>query len=280
MRIAPGPPVAPEPPTMAIVPERPAPVVPQQPEPAGEEPREWAQNVSDRRPSPVPRPHRPAWGGMAEPGQALVPRQDPQDRLPVPVEPKQTRRERRIAERGGKDGGGLGQLLLVGGIALAIVIAAITGGILLITGGEDESSVPDAGDAPVADTCTVEGFGLACLEEPRCFNGDLVDGDDLAAADPVSCEEQHVWEAYALGEVSGDLPSATYGDVRKDELVSSTCLAPLSEGPLSSLLGNAASDWQSDVLPPDPAAFEDGNREFLCVARLQTGEPVTGTVFG
>lgn len=254
-----------------------APAVPEQPRPQ-EQSTEWAQDVS-RRPSPSPRPQRPAWGG-AEPSQALVLRPDANDRLPVPAGPKQTRRERRIAERGGKDGGGLAQLLLVGGIAIAIIIAAVTGGIMLISG-DDETAAPTAEDTTVAATCAMEDFGLQCLPEPRCFNGDLVDGDDLAAAEPVDCAEPHLWEAYAMGDLSDDVSVPTYGQVRKDDLVRATCLAPLSEGPLAGRFGNSVSDWQSDVLPPDPAEFEEGgDNAFMCVARLKSGDTTTGATFG
>lgn len=250
----------------------------------------WAQDVSSRRPSPSPRPTRPAtaWGGAAPPPPpptttAIVPRQggSPEDRLPVPMTDKQTRRERRIAERGGKEKGGLGQLLLVGGIAIAIIIAAITGGILLITSGGDEPATPTADSSALAGpTCAVEEFGVTCLPEPQCFTGDLLNSDDLAAAEPIACTEAHAWEAYAVGELPEDIPNPTYGEVRKVDLVKATCLTAVSEGPLANILGNGASDWQSDVLPPSQADFDDGSRQFLCVTRPRSGEITTGSLFG
>jgi len=194
---------------------------------------------------------------------------------------KVSRRERRLAERGGKEAGGLGQLLLVGGIAIAIILAAITGGILLINSGGDEPATPSADGSDMnAPTCVVEEFGVGCLPEPQCFTGDLLDGNDMAAVEPIACTEPHNWEAYAVGDLPEDISAPTYGEVRKIDLVKQTCLAAVSEGPLANILGNGVSDWQSDVLPPSKADFDDGSRQFLCVTRPRSGDVTTGSIFG
>ncbi|GAA4916734.1 serine/threonine-protein kinase [Stackebrandtia albiflava] len=258
---------------------------------------EWAQEVKPPSPSPrrpQPTPHQ-AWGRPAtapmppaprtphdEPASGEAPWRDPADdaRLPVPMPSREllTRRERRIAERGGKESGGLGQLLLVGGIAIAIIVAALAGGLWLINS-DDDPTLPEETRADTETGCVVEEFGVACLSEPLCFTGVLVDGDDMAAAEAVSCEEAHDWEAYAKGELPEDISGATYGDVIRVDAVKQSCLAPVSESPLMALLGNSAADWQSDVLPPTAAQFEEGNREFLCVAGPRNGEPTSGSLF-
>ena len=242
---------------------------------------DWAIEVPRTHPpSPRPRPG-PAWGSDASPSHD--PR-TPYDDGPGPSpgsEGKElelaTRRERRIAARGGKDKGGVGSLVLVGGIAVSIVLAVIAGLVLFVTSGE--SSVSKDTAEQKTKSCVLTKYGVGCVEKPTCFNGDLVDGDDMAAAKKVSCNEKHEWEAYAVGELPEDVDEPTYANVESVGAVIKACFNKSDDPPLENMVGIDASNWNTNVLPPTEKSFEDGNRQFHCVAQRKDGEPTTNSAF-
>lgn len=299
-----APPMAPGPPVGAGVPPRTDPEPRTEPLAAAEPPSragpadiesqsiapEWAQPVAarrKRRPSPRPRP----WGRTAEetpPAPPASPERAPTppaigDRLPaIPAakgEPA-TRRERRIAERGGEESGGMGALLLVGGIAITLILIVAVGGIWLVTGSDDDEAADS--DTPTAvPRCDLEPYAVECVEESRCFADGLTDEDGMADPDEVSCEEEHQWEAYAVGTIPDDedLDDPSLRSVRRTEIVQETCLADRSGSPLESIVGASVDEWVSDVLPPTSEQFDEGDLTFYCVAEYAEG-PRTGSDFG
>ncbi len=248
-------------------------------------PREsdWAIEVPRANaPSPRPRPAPQAWGTETAP--AHDPRRpggDAPPNLPAVSHGKElelaTRRERRIAARGGKDKGGIGSLVLVGGIAVSIVLAVIAGLVLFVTSGDDSMSHETSEQE--SDPCALTKYGVECVEKPKCFNGDLVDKDDMASAKDVSCKEEHQWEAYAVGELPEDIKKPTYANVESVDIVIKACFNKSDDPPLENMVGIDASNWNTNVLPPTKESFEDGNREFHCVAQRKDGEPTTNSAF-
>jgi hypothetical protein len=204
---------------------------------------------------------------------------DGRDNLPVlaPKSELSTRRERRIASRGGKESGGMGSLILVGGIAVVVIIAAAVGTILFITSGDDAPSGKGDGGK---EECKLSLYGVSCLNEPVCYDGALVsDGTDLASATAVSCDGKHRWEAYAKGQLPADVDTPTYTEVASVDAVRKSCLDRSKDGPLQHILGVGASDWNSDVLPPTKKDFTKGDHSFYCVAERKDGKESTESVF-
>lgn len=240
-----------------------------------------------RRPSPSPHPtgasQREPWGGPAPDRQVIEgdsPRQSDSGpaRLPVLAKGRElaTRRERRIEQRGGKERGSVGPLVLVGGIAIAIVIA-FTAGLFLFVTDDDDNSKADKQDSADTSSCSLNEYGVACMDKPRCFEGELVDDDDKASAKEVSCKKEHRWEAYAKGDLPQDVDSPTYANVEAVSAVKKACFSQSDSPPLEQLVGMSASDWKTNVLPPSQAEFDKGTREFHCVAKRKDGEKTTGS---
>ncbi|MGH8795023.1 MAG: hypothetical protein ACRDXX_20575, partial [Stackebrandtia sp.] len=201
------------------------------------------------------------------------------DRLPTPKQKGElaTRRERRIAERGGKESGGIAPLLLVGGVAVTLILLVAVGGLWLVTNEEE----PLGEESPAADgvRCDLDEYSVECMETPLCFEDALVDDAGMAAAKEISCEQEHRWEAYAKGQLPADVEDATYLSVRQTDIVKETCLSDRAGGPLESIVGASVDQWSSDVLPPSKEDFEADDRTFFCVAERSDG-PSTGSAFG
>lgn len=265
-----------------------APPAPRRPEWSEPVPARAEPAAPERRPSPgpsvspSPRPRHASWGVDAEPS-PMGPPPPVSDNLPVPVpmsrgrelEPA-TRRERRIQSRGGKESSGMGQLILVGAIAVTIIVAGAIFAVWAFTGGE-----PTAGGKPTesAAECDVEKFGLNCVDPPLCFTGKLTDGDDMAAAEVINCKDEHRWEAYGKGELPESIDSPAYGVVIEQKIVTNSCLKAGDENPLMKIMGMEASKWNSDVLPPTKDDFDKGSRTFYCVAEAKDGKDTTGSAF-
>jgi serine/threonine protein kinase len=293
-------PVAPPPPKLEPVPP-PRVVSPPQPRlpdamgsPSTRDPAGWAVEVDQKprtRPSPRPSPRpRPAWttrnpppGGTRHTGPEAVPaprESEESDRLPavIPDRETTTRRERRLAERGGKEAGGIAPLVLVVGIAVSIVMAVAVGLFLFISGDEPPPTQTD--EASAESECVLDDFGVSCLEKSLCFKGEqLVDDSDMAAVDKVPCTEKHNWEAYAKGELPKDIDDATYATASKVELVQDTCFDRSEDSPFYRLVGLSATDWSTDVLPPTEKEFDEGGRDFYCVATPDGEETTTKSAF-
>ncbi|WP_232013985.1 protein kinase domain-containing protein [Glycomyces terrestris] len=191
-------------------------------------------------------------------------RNDRDSRLPVPVprnETGLTRRERRLKE--GDTGSGLGRLIGMGAVGLAILALLVVGGVWLFGGGDEPTDL--AAQSMVDDyapECTLAVEGAGCVTEPACFDA------AFAAAD---CDAPHAWEAYATGPLPEGV--ADVEAARADATVAAACVNGQADGgPLSQLVSSDAVDWTTDVHLP-------GDGTFLCVAQLGDGTEATGSTF-
>ncbi|CAM3196935.1 serine/threonine protein kinase [Stackebrandtia soli] len=202
------------------------------------------------------------------------------DRLPVLASSRDltTRRERRIAERGGEERSEMPKIIAVCAAVLVLVVATVIGAINFLS-----DDTPDSGDTTAkteAESCAVEQLGVACLPEPMCFEGrQLTDGDGFANATEVDCSKAHVWEAYAFGELTTEIDNPSYQAVSGTPEVLESCLLPGEDSPMRALLGAQAGDWASDVLPPTQAQFDEGEMTFLCVARRTDSSELKSSYF-
>ncbi|NHB84839.1 hypothetical protein G7085_10155 [Tessaracoccus sp. HDW20] len=110
------------------------------------------------------------------------------------------------------------------------------------------------------------GPGLVAPASPVCFAG-LTSIGGFYTAQTVDCDTGHEWEAFLVGSLSEDTPSANIDDVDADPAVIEACTTEA----LAAYTGTAADGMEIRVLPPSEAAFEGGSRLFYCVASEGTG---------
>lgn len=118
--------------------------------------------------------------------------------------------------------------------------------------------------------------GGRCPTELECF-GPIEPTDVGVRAQPVSCDERHTWEVYAIGDLpaasdpTGPVPFEQNPAVRKVCGVHSFRLVTL---------GRSVSGWQFQVLPPEPQALANSDRTYRCLAGRGpdslTGPTLTG----
>jgi len=124
--------------------------------------------------------------------------------------------------------------------------------------------------------CPLEIVGARCPTVPECF-GDLRNNGNRVTAPRASCGASHTWETFLLGDLPAEVTSVDINTVKANQLVSVYC-TPLNL--TVALKGASVEGWTVEVLPPTPAAFAGGNREFRCIAGRGKGalnRPYFGT---
>lgn len=102
---------------------------------------------------------------------------------------------------------------------------------------------------------------------PTCFGG-LVSISGYYSAREVDCAKPHAWEAYLVGSLTDDTPSAHIDDVEGDAAVKEACTAEA----LGSYTALPVDSLDLQVLPPSEAAFLSGSRVFYCLASAGSDE--------
>ncbi|HXP22374.1 MAG TPA: hypothetical protein VN840_22245, partial [Streptosporangiaceae bacterium] len=179
----------------------------------------------------------------------------------------------------------------VAGLAVILAVAAGFGARLLSHAGS-ASAAPGTGvsNAPgvfgiptVTSGCpaaSVRGSGARCPKVPECWNG-LVVISGSATASPLPCGRPHVWETFAIAILPADVRTYDQNMVAANPAVSAVCSMQVL---LRSRQGRArqipAGSWEIDVLPPDEAAFDSGDRAYRCLAHRLTGRDPRTPDFG
>ncbi|HEX6345715.1 serine/threonine-protein kinase [Umezawaea sp.] len=114
-----------------------------------------------------------------------------------------------------------------------------------------------------------------CVAEPACFRGMVsIGGQATTARKAASCSDQHFWEAFAGGWLSGGIP-----EVDSDELLTAPEIAGVCTK--AAMAANTrptvdTSTWQLGVV-----GFEEGDRNyFLCMGSPEEGGELTTSAFG
>ena len=114
-----------------------------------------------------------------------------------------------------------------------------------------------------------------CPASPECFNGINVFAG-AASAEPLSCDQPHVWETFAISILPAEVQTFDQPMVAADATVRKVCSQAVM---LASRQGQArhllAKDWLIGVLPPSEAAFDSGSRVYRCLAHDIVHEPRT-----
>jgi hypothetical protein len=128
------------------------------------------------------------------------------------------------------------------------------------TDGSDIGSL--FGDCPLETVGSAGGVDVRCPGKPECFAGINNIGGEVSAR-KLSCDRKHTWETFLIGKLPSTVKSAEYEEVAGNAVVKTLCGGSALT---LALKGESTSGWSSEILPPSESDFEDGNREFRCVA--------------
>ena len=114
-----------------------------------------------------------------------------------------------------------------------------------------------------------------CLASPECFAG-LTVISGAASAAPLSCDQPHYWETFAIAILPPDVRTFYQPLVAADPTVRMVCservMLASRQGPARRL---PAPDWDIEVLPPTEAAFDSGSHVYRCIANEIGHQPST-----
>jgi tRNA A-37 threonylcarbamoyl transferase component Bud32 len=114
-----------------------------------------------------------------------------------------------------------------------------------------------------------------CVGEPTCYRGIVSTGGEAATARRVAnCSEEHFWEAFAGGWLSGPIPEVDNDDLIKAPEVADVCTAEAMEANTRPTVDT--SDWKFTAV-----GFADGEATYFhCLASPPEGGETTTSAFG
>ncbi|WP_447004399.1 serine/threonine-protein kinase [Saccharothrix isguenensis] len=114
-----------------------------------------------------------------------------------------------------------------------------------------------------------------CVDEPTCYRGIVSNGGEAATARRVgNCSEEHFWEAFAGGWLSGPIPKVDNDDLVKAPEVASVCTAEAMKANTRPTVNT--SDWVFTAV-----GFVDGEETYFhCLARPSESGMTTTSAFG
>jgi serine/threonine protein kinase len=114
-----------------------------------------------------------------------------------------------------------------------------------------------------------------CVAEQTCYNGINHSGGQAATSRKTgSCAEEHYWEAYSGGWLSGEIPK-----VGPDELVQAPEVA--SSCTKAALTANTRPNVDTSTWQFTAVAFQEGDRNyFYCLGAREEGGETTTSAFG
>ncbi|MEO6087198.1 MAG: serine/threonine-protein kinase [Umezawaea sp.] len=169
-------------------------------------------------------------------------------------------------------------------VAAAVVgVIAIGAGVWFAISRNDDrtaSGTPGTGTSqPVVDKVPPPdlkacGTGF-CVAKSACFNGFVESGGQATTARRKgSCADEHYWEAFAGGWLSGDIPKVSSEDLLKAPEIAGVCTKAALAA--NTRPGVDTSTWQVGVV-----GYADGDRNyFLCMASPEEGGELTTSAFG
>jgi hypothetical protein len=123
----------------------------------------------------------------------------------------------------------------------------------------------------VAEDCPaarIAGARASCTRNAECWGGIVsIAGDTRATR--YDCRVKHTWETFAIALMPADGETWNLAELEKHPTVAKVCSrTTLLRSRRGAGLGKPAGKWDTAVLPPSQAAFEQGNRVYRCMASL------------
>lgn len=168
-------------------------------------------------------------------------------------------------------------------VAAGLVVAVTTGALVWSFGFNDKTQA--SGDGPNKTTAapleSVPPFlkvcgEVFCIDKSTCFRGTVESGGRPATARRTgSCAEDHYWEAFAGGWLSGDIPATSSEDLAKAPELAKTCSPEVMK--VATRPNTDTTGWRIIAV-----GFRDGDRNYyLCLAAPEEpGETVTAAFGG
>ena len=187
-----------------------------------------------------------------------------------------------------------GRLGLAAGLMVILVAALVAASRFLPHGASPGTGTggTSAGTRPGGAVNAADVFGIAtrsagcpaaalrvsparCPATPECFAG-LTVISGAASAAPLSCDQPHYWQTFAIAILPADVRTFEQPMVAADATVRKVCSERVM---LASRHGLArrlpARDWDIEVLPPTEAAFDSGSHVYRCIANKIGHQPST-----
>jgi len=139
-------------------------------------------------------------------------------------------------------------------------------GIPTVTSGCPAAAVPNA--------------AARCPRNPECWNGtNEISGSITARSLP--CTQPHVWETFAIAILPAGVRTFDQQTVAQNPVVSTVCsMRVLLQSRLGAARQIPQASWAVEVMPPDEAAFDSGDRAYRCLAHRTTGPDPSTAQFG
>lgn len=162
-----------------------------------------------------------------------------------------------------------------------VAVLAITGGVWwwgsgTTTAAKEGGSLPTTGKPddlppPRLKACAT-GY---CVAEPICFHGVVSIGGQAATARRAgNCAEEHYWEAFAGGWLSGDIPKVDSDELADAPEVANVCTKEVMKANTRPTVDT--STWEVTAV-----GFQDGDRSYvLCIAAPDEGGETITSAFG
>ena len=244
-------------------------------------------------PAAPPAPVRPV-GAPAWDRQESTPTWDPQESAPTRDRQESVPRHDDRLITSARQWLAPGRLGLAAGLMVILVAALITASRFLPHGASPGAGTggTSAGTRTGGAVNAADVFGIAtrsagcpaaalrvaaarCPATPECFAG-LTVISGAASAAPLSCDQPHYWETFAIAILPPDVRTFYQPTVAADPTVRMVCSGRVM---LASRHGLArrvpAPDWDIEVLPPTEAAFDSGSHVYRCIANEIGHEPST-----
>jgi hypothetical protein len=167
-------------------------------------------------------------------------------------------------------------------VAAAIVVVVTAGALVWSLGAKEKAAAQNPGPQQQPQRVKLEEVppylkacgDKFCIDKPTCIFGINHIGGEAATGRRVECSDEHAWEAFAGGWLSGDIPKIGSEDLVRQPQVASTCTSELmraNKRPTADITG-----WEVEAL-----GFKDGDRSyFLCLASPAEGGWLFTSAFG
>lgn len=146
-----------------------------------------------------------------------------------------------------------------------------------VTTAPSTSSTPAPTSTPTPVQAVPEGFidcseslgeRTYCAASYQCWGGLISFGDLPGLGTAASCEDNHVYQTFAAGEISG--PVRRQSDVEKNKRVKKVCTTEVANSMLRER--DRRDDWEVLVLPPQPTTEDSLYR--CIVGRGERSKPL------
>jgi hypothetical protein len=136
-------------------------------------------------------------------------------------------------------------------------------------GASGPAAIGVLGVATTTEHCpaaSVTGANAACVTTPECYDG-VVEIVGVVTASPLPCNQAHTWQTFAIAIMPSEVATYNVNLVQANPTVQALCsMQVLLASRTGAALRVPQSEWHTQVMPPDEAAYNTGVRSVRCLA--------------